>query len=115
MALSRATLAGRRALAGLIRTLETGQFRHDNYSWMTRIAGPKRGAAMAKLPQDLSILREKIDRQRNTVKALKRDGHECADAERQLRQMLADLEAGDKNSPGQPDRPSSLRAGRSEL
>jgi hypothetical protein len=61
---------------------------------------------MGKRPHDLSILREKINQQRNTVEALKRDGHECADAERELRRMQAALEAGEKNSPGQPNRPS---------
>jgi len=64
------------------------------------------GIAMGKRPHDLSILREKINQQRNTVEALKRDGHECADAERELRRMQAALEAGEKNSPGQPNRPS---------
>ncbi len=48
---------------------------------------------MANTPQErLSILREKIERQRNTVESLKREGHECADAERQLKSMLAELQ-----------------------
>ncbi|HEV2627905.1 MAG TPA: hypothetical protein VGV41_04605 [Pseudolabrys sp.] len=47
---------------------------------------------MSELPKErLLSLREKIDQQRNTIEALKRDGHECADAERQLRHMLAEL------------------------
>ena len=50
---------------------------------------------MSKLQQDLSVLREKIAQQRNTVEALKRDGHEYADAERQLKQMLRDLGLSD--------------------
>ena len=48
---------------------------------------------MTELPRDrLLTLREKIDQQRNTIEALKRDGHECRDAERELRQMLAALQ-----------------------
>ena len=47
---------------------------------------------MGNLPKDLSVLREKINQQRNTVEALKRDGHEHADAERQLKQMLAEMQ-----------------------
>jgi hypothetical protein len=50
---------------------------------------------MSKLQQDLSVLREKIAQQRNTVEALKRDGHEYADAERQLKQMLRELGLSD--------------------
>ena len=47
---------------------------------------------MGLVPKDrLLELREKVERQRNTVAALKRDGHEHADAERQLKQMLWDL------------------------
>jgi hypothetical protein len=47
---------------------------------------------MATLPQNrLSILREKIAQQRNTIEALKRDDHECFDAERQLERMLTEL------------------------
>lgn len=45
----------------------------------------------------LSILRGKIEQQRRTVAALKRGGHECADAERQLKQMLVELQAAEKN------------------
>ena len=57
---------------------------------------------MTNTPHDrLTSLREKIDRQRNTIELLKRDGHECADAERQLRQMIADLH----NSESLPQRP----------
>lgn len=41
----------------------------------------------------LSLLREKIERQRDTVDALKRDGHVYADAERQLKELIAELEA----------------------
>jgi len=41
-------------------------------------------------------LRDKIDQQRQTVDALKREGHECRDAQRQLDQMLAELKASDK-------------------
>ncbi len=43
----------------------------------------------------LSLLREKILRQRDTVDALKRDGHVYADAERELRQMIAELQASE--------------------
>jgi hypothetical protein len=55
---------------------------------------------MAKLPQErLSNLRSKIENQRKTVDALKRDGHECADAERQLSQMVAEWRASENASP----------------
>jgi hypothetical protein len=51
---------------------------------------------MAASPQErLSILREKIRQQRNTVEALKRGNHVHTDAERQLRQMLADLQVSE--------------------
>jgi hypothetical protein len=44
---------------------------------------------MATLPHDrLAVLRAKIAQQRTTVEALKRDGHEHTDAERQLSGML---------------------------
>ncbi|HEV2628993.1 MAG TPA: hypothetical protein VGV41_10150 [Pseudolabrys sp.] len=43
------------------------------------------------MPDSLLDLRERIDQQRNTIDALKREGHECPDAERQLRHMLAEL------------------------
>ena len=47
---------------------------------------------MTGLPKDkLASLRAEIDQQRNTIEALKRDGHECTDAERQLPQMLAEF------------------------
>ena len=36
-------------------------------------------------------LQEKIERQQKTVEALKRDGHVHDDAERQLKQMIAEL------------------------
>ena len=54
---------------------------------------------MGELPQDkLASLRAKIDQQRNTIEALKRDGHECADAERQLQHMVDELKASQTNS-----------------
>jgi hypothetical protein len=47
---------------------------------------------MATQPRDrITILQEDIAQQRATVEALKRDGHEYKDAERQLDLMLADL------------------------
>ena len=55
---------------------------------------------MAQSPQErLSVLREKIDQQRNTIEILKRDGHECIDAERQLKQMVAQLTLSTDGSP----------------
>lgn len=49
-------------------------------------------AEMAKFPRErLAALREKIAQQRTTVEALKRNDHEHADAERQLRLMLEEL------------------------
>ena len=56
------------------------------------VSGVRGDIDMGLLPKDrLLELREKVERQRNTVAALKRDGHEHADAERQLKQMLWDL------------------------
>jgi hypothetical protein len=47
---------------------------------------------MAPLPKDrLSELREKVEGQKLTVAALKREGHVYTDAERQLRAMKAEL------------------------
>jgi hypothetical protein len=43
-------------------------------------------------PERLLGLREKIEQQRKTIKMLQREGHLCPDAERQLRQMLAEFE-----------------------
>lgn len=52
---------------------------------------------MSNLPKDrLLPLRERVDQQRNTVAALKREGHDCPDAERQLHQMLAQLNASER-------------------
>jgi len=45
----------------------------------------------------LSILREKINQQRDTIEELKRNGHEHTDAERQLREMLADLQVSEES------------------
>lgn len=44
-------------------------------------------------------LRARIQQQKNTVEALKRDGHIYEDAERQLTQMLAELRASEGHSP----------------
>jgi hypothetical protein len=43
----------------------------------------------------LSILREKIAKQRNTVATLKREGHIYTDAERQLTELTAELARSD--------------------
>ena len=45
------------------------------------------GAPMADFPKDRIPLRDRLQQQRNTVAALKRDGHDCPDAERQLRDL----------------------------
>ena len=48
-------------------------------------------------PQDgLPPIRERIEQQRNTIEALKREGHECPDAERQLAQLPVELRASEK-------------------
>lgn len=58
---------------------------------------------MAELQKDkLAPLRNRIDQQRNTIEALKRDGQECADAERQLRHMLAELKHTEVHPPARP-------------
>ena len=44
---------------------------------------------------NLTALHRKIERQRKTVETLKRRGQECADAERQLHHLLAELIATD--------------------
>ena len=47
---------------------------------------------MVELPKDrLLDLRAKVKQQRNTVEALKRDGHEFTDAERHLRELQGEL------------------------
>jgi len=52
---------------------------------------------MTSFPKDrLSLLRNKIEQQRQTVDALKAGGHPCPDAERQLQQMTAELRAGER-------------------
>ena len=49
---------------------------------------------MPELPKDrLQPLRKRIEQQRNTIEALKREGHRCPDAERQLHLMLIELQA----------------------
>lgn len=51
---------------------------------------------MTGLPRErLALLRDRIERQRTTVDALKRDGHVYTDAERQLQQMIAELQASE--------------------
>ena len=45
----------------------------------------------------------RFEQQRNTIKALKRDGHECADAERHLRDLLAEEQGLNTTSPKAPD------------
>ena len=52
---------------------------------------------MTKLtPDKLLDLRDQIEQQRKTIEALKRDGHICDDAERQLQFLLAQLQASEK-------------------
>ena len=54
---------------------------------------------MTSLPKDrLVALREKVDQQRNTIETLRREGHQCPDAERQLKQMLIELQAAEQAS-----------------
>lgn len=54
---------------------------------------------MASLPQErISILQGQIEQQRRTVETLKRDGHECADAERHLNKMIEELRASENTS-----------------
>jgi hypothetical protein len=52
-------------------------------------------------PKDrLPPIRERIEQQRNTIEALKREGHDCPDAERHLAQLLIELQATEKGSRG---------------
>jgi len=56
---------------------------------------------MADLPKDrLLPLTSRIEQQRKTIEALKRDGHECPDAERQLRDLEFQWHADTQNSGG---------------
>jgi predicted component of type VI protein secretion system len=65
---------------------------------------------MANVPHDqLVVLREKINQQRNTVAALKRDGHECTDAERHLRDLLAEEQGLNTLTAEAPGELTSLR------
>ena len=58
---------------------------------------------MAKLPHEkLYVLQHKIDQQRSTVEALKREGHEHTDADRQLAQMVAEAEMLGHRAPTSP-------------
>lgn len=51
---------------------------------------------MPELPKDrLQSLRQRIEQQRNTIEVLKRGGHHCPDAERQLQLMLIELQANE--------------------
>ena len=51
----------------------------------------------------LLSLRQRVEQQRNTVEALKRDGHEHTDAERQLNRLQAELKAAEKSGGRQSD------------
>ena len=54
---------------------------------------------MAKLPHErLYVLQHKIEQQRRTVEALKREGHEHTDAERQLAQMIVEAQTLDDSA-----------------
>jgi hypothetical protein len=46
----------------------------------------------------LFTLREKIERQRSTIESLKREGHDCPDAELQLQNMIRELQASESRS-----------------
>jgi hypothetical protein len=46
---------------------------------------------MPALPRDRLLLRSKIEQQRTTIAALKRDGHETTDAERHLQDLEGEL------------------------
>lgn len=55
------------------------------------------GDVMSELPKErLSTLREKIERQRSTVADLRREGHDCPDAELQLQKMLRELAVNER-------------------
>ena len=43
-------------------------------------------------------LRQRVDQQRNTIDDLKREGHDCPDAERQLRRLERELRATERPS-----------------
>ena len=52
---------------------------------------------MSELPKDrLLTLRQNIEQQRNTIDSLKREGHDCPDAELQLQKMLIELHRAEK-------------------
>ena len=58
---------------------------------------------MVELPKNRPLdLQAKIKQQRNTIEALKRDGHEFTDAERHLKELQGELrliEAGNTREP----------------
>lgn len=54
---------------------------------------------MADYPRDRIHVQQQIEQQRNTIAALKRDGHETNDAERHLRDLLAEANL---TTPGHP-------------
>jgi hypothetical protein len=62
--------------------------------------------------QRLKSLRARIQQQKNTVEALKRDGHVYEDAERQLTQMRDELRASEGRSPAR-SRPRNTSASQS--
>ena len=53
---------------------------------------------MTDFEKDRFALRERIERQRHTIARLKREGHDCPDAERQLQQLLLEMQASETGS-----------------
>jgi len=54
-----------------------------------------REGVLAAIKNDqLTPFRERVEQQRRTVEALKLEGHECPDAERQLHRMLGEMQRG---------------------
>ena len=58
---------------------------------------------MAPLPRDRLLLRSKIEQQRTTIAALKRDGHETIDAERHLHDLERELTLAEDPKRATPD------------
>jgi hypothetical protein len=68
-------------------------YRCPRHQFVIGISG---APTMMALPKDkLSILRDKIVRQRTTVNELKQAGHECPDAERELKRMIGELQTAE--------------------
>ena len=67
---------------------------------------------MARVTEEqLTSLREKIEQQRTTIESLKREGHDCPDAELQLKNMMRQLLASARRKKSNSVKPPRSRQG----